>query len=101
MRRGLDLTVEQTHEAGAAACTPSIMAQLEAAVAKQGLRPLRLPSGAGHDAMAFSGFCPLGMLFQRCTGGVSHNPAETVTAADTEIAVRVLLDFIENFEPDA
>jgi allantoate deiminase len=95
----LELTIEETHEATAAACTPWIMAQLDAAVAKQGIRPLRLPSGAGHDAMAFSGFCPLGMLFQRCTGGISHNPAETVTLEDTEIATRVLLDFIENFEP--
>ncbi len=98
-RRGLALTVEQTHEAAAAACTPWIMTQLDAAVAKQGVRPLRLPSGAGHDAMSFSGFCPMGMLFQRCTGGVSHNPAETITLEDTEIATRVLLDFIEGFRP--
>ncbi len=100
-RRGLDLTVEETHDAAAAACAPWIMRQLDAAVAKQGIRPLRLPSGAGHDAMAFSGFCPMGMLFQRCTGGISHNPAESITVEDTDIAVRVLLDFIENFEPDA
>ena len=98
-RRGLELTVEETHDAAAATCTPWIMTQLDAAVAKQGLRPLRLPSGAGHDAMAFSGVCPLGMLFQRCTGGVSHNPAETVTVEDTDIAIRVLLAFIEGFQP--
>ena len=98
-RRRLELTVERTHEAGAAACAPWIMEQLEAAVARHGIAPLRLPSGAGHDAMAFSGFCPIGMLFLRCAGGISHNPAESVTVDDTDVAVRILLDFIERFEP--
>ena len=39
------------------------------------------------------------MLFVRCgTGGISHSPLETITAADADVAVRVLLDVLENFE---
>jgi hypothetical protein len=33
------------------------------------------------------------MLFVRCgNGGISHSPLETVTAADADVAARVLLD---------
>jgi allantoate deiminase len=39
------------------------------------------------------------MLFVRCKGGISHNPAEAITEADVEIAARVLLRFIEQFRP--
>ncbi len=100
-RRGLTLKIEQKHEASAAVCAPWIMEQFDAAVARQHIRPFRLPSGAGHDAMAFADLCPIGMLFMRCGGGISHNPEETVTTEDTDIATKVLLDFIERFEPRA
>ena len=99
-RRGLELSVERTHEAVATGCAPWIMDQFDAAVARQGIRLLRLPSGDGHDAMAFNGFCPSGMLFVRCAGGISHNPAESITVEDADVGTRVLLDFVERFEPD-
>lgn len=98
-RRGLELEIEQTHDSDAAVCAPWIMDQIEAAVVRQGVPPFRLPSGAGHDAMAFPRLCPIGMLFMRCEGGISHHPAENVTTEDTDISVRTLLDFIERFEP--
>jgi len=34
------------------------------------------------------------MLFVRCKGGVSHNPAESVTAADVSVAIDVLGRFL-------
>src|SRR3546814_21182193 len=70
------------------------MEQLDRAIARQGLRPLRLPSGAGHDAMALAALCPIAMLFVRCGGGISHNPLESITAEDAETAARVFLDFL-------
>jgi acetylornithine deacetylase/succinyl-diaminopimelate desuccinylase-like protein len=36
-----------------------------------------------------AGLCDVAMLFVRCAGGVSHNPAEAVTAADVAIAIDV------------
>ena len=54
---------------------PSIVAGLDAAVAAVGAEPRLLPSGAGHDTMVMGQRWPAGMLFVRCKGGVSHNPA--------------------------
>jgi allantoate deiminase len=31
------------------------------------------------------------MLFVRCKGGISHNPAESITVEDADVAARVLL----------
>jgi allantoate deiminase len=56
--------------------------------------PLRLPSGAGHDAVALAERLPVAMLFVRCAGGVSHCPEEAVDAADVEAAVTVLDRFL-------
>ncbi|MBH8293818.1 M20/M25/M40 family metallo-hydrolase, partial [Klebsiella pneumoniae] len=58
----------------------------EAVVTVQG-RSLTLPSGAGHDAIAIAERWPSAMLFVRCLGGVSHHPAESVTAADVGLAI--------------
>jgi allantoate deiminase len=99
-RRGLSIRVERLYEEGAAGCHPGLMDQLDAAIARQGLRPLRLASGAGHDAMALAALCPIAMLFVRCGGGISHNPLESITAEDAEAAARVFLDFLEHFNPD-
>jgi allantoate deiminase len=59
---------------------------------------LELASGAGHDAMAMAALCPVGMLFVRCAGGISHNPAESMTIADADVAIAVLLDFVLAFQ---
>jgi len=58
----------------------------------------RLASGAGHDAMVMASLCPTAMLFIRCAGGISHNPAEHVRPADVEAARRVMLGFIDRLE---
>ena len=97
-RRGVTLTMSQTYEAAAAPCAPHLVAQLEAAVAKAVITPRLLPSGAGHDGLAMIALCPIAMLFVRCKGGISHNPAESITKADAELAVTVLLDFLRHFD---
>jgi acetylornithine deacetylase/succinyl-diaminopimelate desuccinylase-like protein len=57
--------------------------------------PFRLPSGAGHDAMMIARITDVCMLFVRCgNGGISHNPLETMTEADAELAARVFIDFV-------
>ena len=98
-RRGVDLQIEQTHDAVAQACAPWLMDQLEAAVTAEGIQPRRLPSGAGHDAMALADIADIGMLFVRCKSGISHHPDESVTAEDADAGVRVLLHFIRSFRP--
>ena len=73
------------------------MQQLVHAVEAQGLRVHRLPSGAGHDGMAIKSIADIAMLFVRCKGGISHNPAESITEQDAAVGFRALLSFIENF----
>ncbi len=97
-RRDIEIAITQTHEAPATQCSPWLQAQLATAIAKQNLPIFHLPSGAGHDAMAIAALCPVAMLFTRCKGGISHTPAESITAEDADIAVTVLLDFLRNFK---
>ena len=65
------------------------------AIASLGYQPIRLPSGAGHDAQVMAKLCPMAMLFVRCKGGISHNPAEFASEADMGAAVAALVRFIE------
>jgi allantoate deiminase len=97
-RRGIQMTMRRTYDAPAATCATWLVEGLEAAAARAGIRPRRLPSGAGHDGLAMVDLCPIGMLFVRCKGGISHHPAEQVTAEDAGAAVRVLLDFLRHVE---
>jgi hydantoinase/carbamoylase family amidase len=98
--RGLDLAMTQTHDAPATACAPWLQAQLAGAIAGLGLPARHLPSGAGHDAMAVASLCPVGMMFVRCKGGISHTPEESITAEDAGLAVAALAAFLRNFKPE-
>ena len=39
--------------------------------------------------------CPMAMLFVRCKGGISHNPAEFASELDMGLSVVALVRFIE------
>ena len=97
-RRGVRVETARRHDVRASPCAPWLQDQLEASIRRCGAHPMRLPSGAGHDAMIMAEVTDTAMLFVRCgAGGVSHNPAETVTREDAELAVRALSDFLRNF----
>ncbi|KRR15378.1 allantoate amidohydrolase [Bradyrhizobium jicamae] len=100
-RRELSLQIDVTHENRTAPCAPWLKAQMAEAVATEGLSAFELPSGAGHDGMAMIDISDVAMLFVRCRGGISHNPAEHVEPADADAGARVLLRFVENFRPKA
>ena len=93
-RRDLGLSVRQVHDLPASPCDAALTDMLDAATAEAGHKPFRLVSGAGHDAMIMAALCPTAMLFLRCRGGVSHNPAEHVEPADAEVALAVMSGFI-------
>ena len=99
--RGLEAQIENLQDFGVTACAPRLIAQMERAVASQGFRVRRLPSGAGHDGMALGAITEICMLFVRCKGGISHSPLESITEADAAAGVRVLYDFIERFQLSA
>ncbi|HEX7922355.1 MAG TPA: allantoate amidohydrolase [Bradyrhizobium sp.] len=98
-RRELALQIDVTHENRSVPCAPWLKTQIAAAVASEGCDVFELPSGAGHDGMAMVDVADIGMIFVRCRGGISHNPAEHVELADADTGARVLLRFIESFRP--
>jgi len=95
-RRGLKLVWTPVQQNGAVQCDQKLTQLFSKSVARHGLEVLKLPSGAGHDAVALSQICPVAMLFVRCQDGISHNPAESVKTADVRVAIEVLADFIAN-----
>jgi allantoate deiminase len=97
-KRKLLVEIENLQELGVAPCAGWLMEQMDRAVAAEGLRVRRLPSGAGHDGMALKSIADIAMLFVRCKGGISHNPAESITPEDAGTGARVLMNFISHFE---
>ncbi|MDB5749796.1 MAG: N-carbamoyl-L-amino-acid hydrolase-like protein, partial [Ramlibacter sp.] len=95
-RRGLGHTAEQTMRAAAAPSSPEWQQRWEQAVAALGVPLYRMPSGAGHDAMKLHEILPQAMLFVRGqNAGISHNPLESTTGDDIELAVRAFSNLLE------
>ncbi len=94
-RCGVQVRCEQTMRVPCATCSPPLMRRLAECIEAAGLPVFALASGAGHDAMMMTRITDVAMLFVRCGhGGISHNPLETMSADDADLAARVLLDFL-------
>ncbi|CCW16450.1 N-carbamoyl-L-amino acid hydrolase [Sphingobium indicum BiD32] len=93
--RDLNYAIQRVHDLPASPCDPALMDLMDAATADAGYPIRRLVSGAGHDAMVMAALCPTAMLFIRCKHGISHNPAEHVDPADADVALQVMLGFID------
>ena len=63
----------------------------------RGRRRTACPAAPATTRLAIAALCPIAMLFVRCKGGISHNPAESITTRDADVAMRVLLDFLRHF----
>ncbi len=90
--RGVGIAITKLHELAATPCAPQIIAAIDQACSKLGLASHHLASGAGHDGMAMAELCPIGMIFLRCKGGISHHPDESITAADAGLGASLLLE---------
>ena len=73
---------------------PEIQKRIEAVAAGLGLKTMRLPSGAGHDAQWMARLAPMGMIFVPSVGGISHSPKELTTWQDCANGANVLLHTI-------
>ncbi len=96
-RRGVIVEWRQVQGSTTIACAPEINAILSRAIESLGYEVLSLPSGAGHDAVVMSTLAPVAMLFVRCKGGISHNPAESVAVEDVAVALDVLEEFVRRW----
>lgn len=95
IKRKLEFAFEPFHETSTTACTPALQDLMTDAIGSLGYDAIRIPSGAGHDAQVMAKLCPMAMLFVRCRGGISHNPAEFASEADMGLSIVALVRFIE------
>ena len=91
----LEVSVQTLHEHAAVGMDLKLTNVLAAVVAADGAAASRLVSGAGHDAGVMAGVAPTAMLFVRCLGGVSHDPAESVSQHDVAAAIEALVCSVE------
>lgn len=72
------------------ACAELVMAAIERACAQLDHAHMRMPSGAGHDAVYVAPTGPVGMIFVPCLNGRSHCPEEWIEPAQLLDGTRVL-----------
>jgi len=94
-RRGLACEWQPTMEHHATPCSPTLTALLAESVKAAQPHSRALVSGAGHDAVVMAELTPVAMLFVRCRDGLSHHPDEFASPSDLEVALRVMVDFLE------
>ncbi|HYP20189.1 MAG TPA: Zn-dependent hydrolase [Chloroflexia bacterium] len=94
VRRRVALEWQHLQSSPSVGCAPHLAGMLAQAIETAGYAQLYLPSGAGHDAVPMSGLTDVAMLFVRCKGGISHNPAESVAVADVALAIEVMGAFL-------
>ena len=100
-RRGVQHSVEETMRAAAAPSAPGWQARWTRAVEALGVPLFTLPSGAGHDAMKLHEVMPQAMLFVRGeNAGISHNPLESTTCDDMQLAVDAFEHLIHQLESE-
>jgi hydantoinase/carbamoylase family amidase len=89
-RRAVDVDLDTLSQGEPTPLSEAVVARLVETVQLLGEEPLRLPSGAGHDAQCLAGIADVGMLFVPSVGGVSHSPAELTHAEDVAAGARAL-----------
>lgn len=94
-RRGVSTQWQLLQAHSAVPCASHLVRVWEQAIQEAGYPLLSLPSGAGHDAAVLSELTDIGMLFIRCRGGISHNPAESVLVEDVAIAIQITERFLQ------
>ena len=88
--------IEETMRAAAAPSAPAWQSRWEQAVQALGVPLHTMTSGAGHDAMKLHEVMPQAMLFVRGeNAGISHNPLESTTSDDMQMAVQAFAHMLE------
>jgi allantoate deiminase len=96
LARGILPTWQYLQGHDAVPCAPQLTELFARTIQEMGYPLHALPSGAGHDAAVLAGLTDIAMLFVRCKGGISHNPAESVTPEDVGVAINVLERFLHS-----
>jgi hydantoinase/carbamoylase family amidase len=87
---GLTAELEQTFALDPLELDSHLVDVVERAALAEGASVMRMPSGAGHDAMVLGRHVPAAMLFVRSRRGMSHSPEEFSSPDDVELGMRAL-----------
>ncbi len=91
---GLSVTVDPWDHLSAVPLDDRIQAMVLEAAGRRGLRAIRMPSWAGHDAKNLARYVPAGLIFVPSKRGISHSPDEDTDPAHLAAGAQILLDVI-------
>lgn len=91
---GTEIAITKLENDPPAMATPAIQSAIEQSAADLGLKTMRLPSGAGHDAQMMARLGPMGMIFVPSVRGISHSPRELTHWPDCVNGANVLLQSV-------
>ncbi|MGJ8526285.1 N-carbamoyl-L-amino-acid hydrolase [Halomonadaceae bacterium LMG 33818] len=89
-----DVTVRRILDSAPIVFDETCIDLVEQAIEQRQFSSRRILSGAGHDSVNISRIAPTVMIFVPCMKGISHNPAESITAEDAAAGAQVLLDAV-------
>lgn len=93
-KRGIISDLEILDRSDSVQTTSSVNQAIASAISKNDIELVKLPSGAGHDAINIAEITDIGMIFLRTKDGISHHPAEWTDQLDLAIGAEVLLDTV-------
>jgi allantoate deiminase len=91
-KQGIEVSVEQLLYIQPKEMNKDIVSLLKRKSGELGIHKCSINSGAGHDAMVFSDFTNVGMLFIPSKDGLSHCPEEWSDSRHIANAVQVLYE---------
>ncbi|HEY2821723.1 MAG TPA: M20/M25/M40 family metallo-hydrolase [Candidatus Acidoferrum sp.] len=91
---GTEISFKRISHDPPALTDPNLQIAIETAATGLGLKTMRMPSGAGHDAQMVAKIAPIGMIFVPSVGGVSHSPKEFSRWQDCANGANALLQTI-------
>ena len=89
-RNGVEVQASEIIRIAPADMDTTLATVIETAAHECGASTLRMPSGAGHDAMVLTRYMPTAMLFIPSIGGRSHDITEDTAEQDITRGVDVL-----------
>ncbi|WP_047983328.1 Zn-dependent hydrolase [Ornithinibacillus californiensis] len=90
--QGIQTSIEQSFYIPPKELSPEIRTLLRESCNQLDIPYLTMNSGAGHDAMIFSGITDVGLIFVPSKDGLSHCPEEWTDVMDLAVGVDVLYD---------
>jgi N-carbamoyl-L-amino-acid hydrolase len=90
-RHGLPGHIRCVWQAAGVTFDPKCVAAVRDAASSLRCEAIDMVSGAGHDSVNVAAVAPTAMIFVPCAGGLSHNEAESASAADLETGANVLM----------